>query len=334
MTDAELRDLANKHFRQTTISYPEWQKRVAAGRYTPKDGSGTEWGKAFAALSQINSVPVPPQPEGKVYRLVNYQSGNLSTEWRGVLGVGGNDRATIVTTDPYKGGYCAQLDLPASTASDRSEFGLLDPYDYTGAPAPPFQMYVHQWLGTAFKLPLNFDWAACGGWGLQIAQYWMNDIWGAPIGLQLGRPGSAIPRALNLIVMSGVSSFGGSQYSSGPGGNIPETAVIGTDQVPLGKWIEVLIHAYRTNQMDGIVESFWKVKGETTWRIGGKINGYPTMEWWQGESTPSGRPDSINPGSLSLKWGTYRGPSNIPLRTWHGLAVVATTEAAAKACFT
>jgi hypothetical protein len=61
MTDAQLRDAAVVALKATTISYPEWVKRVNAGRYTPKDGSGTQWGKAFAALEQIG-LAVPPTP--------------------------------------------------------------------------------------------------------------------------------------------------------------------------------------------------------------------------------------------------------------------------------
>jgi hypothetical protein len=62
MTDKELADQADFHFRRTTISYPEWVKRKNAGRYVPADGSGTEWGKAFAALNQIQGTADPPPP--------------------------------------------------------------------------------------------------------------------------------------------------------------------------------------------------------------------------------------------------------------------------------
>ena len=62
MTDNELRDAAVAALKRTTISYPEWQKRVAAGRYNPKDGSTTEWGKAFNSLAQIGSETPPPPP--------------------------------------------------------------------------------------------------------------------------------------------------------------------------------------------------------------------------------------------------------------------------------
>lgn len=62
MTDRELALAAEQALRRTTVSYPEWVKRVNAGRYTPKDGSSTEWGKAFAALAQIGVVTPSPPP--------------------------------------------------------------------------------------------------------------------------------------------------------------------------------------------------------------------------------------------------------------------------------
>lgn len=37
----------------TTVSYPTWKKNVKAGKYNPKNGSTTAWGRAFALLSQV-----------------------------------------------------------------------------------------------------------------------------------------------------------------------------------------------------------------------------------------------------------------------------------------
>jgi hypothetical protein len=60
-TDRELAEQAERHLKATTVSYPEWLRRVAAGRYTPKDGSMTEWGKALTTLEHLNHLhPAPP----------------------------------------------------------------------------------------------------------------------------------------------------------------------------------------------------------------------------------------------------------------------------------
>lgn len=68
MTDRELAAQADAHLRRTTIAYTEWEKRVREGWlvggkrrwYVPPDGSGTEWGKAFAALAKIDQQTTPP----------------------------------------------------------------------------------------------------------------------------------------------------------------------------------------------------------------------------------------------------------------------------------
>lgn len=60
MTDAELRDAAVAELKSTTISYPEWSKRVANGyKGKPYDGTKTSWGRAFSLLAQI--APAVPQ---------------------------------------------------------------------------------------------------------------------------------------------------------------------------------------------------------------------------------------------------------------------------------
>jgi hypothetical protein len=80
-TAAQLRDQAVAYLGATTISYPDWLRRVAAGKYIPSDGSGTNWGRAFAALDQIpdDSPPTPPSTgEGRV-RFCEYADARMWT---------------------------------------------------------------------------------------------------------------------------------------------------------------------------------------------------------------------------------------------------------------
>jgi hypothetical protein len=60
MTDRELAQQVEAALKATTVSYPTWKRNVAAGKYNPKDGSGTQWGKAFAGLEQIGIEPLAP----------------------------------------------------------------------------------------------------------------------------------------------------------------------------------------------------------------------------------------------------------------------------------
>src|ERR1051326_9144398 len=57
VTDSDLRDAAVKALKGTTVSYPTWQKNVAAGKY--KDPSVTQWGVAFDKLAQIGQAAPP-----------------------------------------------------------------------------------------------------------------------------------------------------------------------------------------------------------------------------------------------------------------------------------
>jgi hypothetical protein len=70
VTAAELRDAAVVLLKSTTISYPEWRKRVQSGyRGQPYDGSKTAWGKAFELLGQIDpsqNISLGASPEFQV----------------------------------------------------------------------------------------------------------------------------------------------------------------------------------------------------------------------------------------------------------------------------
>lgn len=70
MTDAQLRDAAWGEFTQTgNTGFGDYEERLAAGKYSPKDGSATHWYRGKAYLDQIGQVappPPPPPPSGWV----------------------------------------------------------------------------------------------------------------------------------------------------------------------------------------------------------------------------------------------------------------------------
>lgn len=47
---------------ETTISYPQWKAKVAAGLYNPKDGSTTHWGVALKMLQPFGPNSINPAP--------------------------------------------------------------------------------------------------------------------------------------------------------------------------------------------------------------------------------------------------------------------------------
>jgi hypothetical protein len=60
----ELIRSAEAHFRATTITYPEFLKRVQFGyKGKPYNPLLTSWGKGFEALAAaIEAIPLPPPP--------------------------------------------------------------------------------------------------------------------------------------------------------------------------------------------------------------------------------------------------------------------------------
>lgn len=74
MTNRELVDSAVAHLKATKVDYPTWQRNVQRGAYVPKDGSGTEWGKAFSALALVTD----PAPAGTLYFDGGFDRGDLS----------------------------------------------------------------------------------------------------------------------------------------------------------------------------------------------------------------------------------------------------------------
>ena len=62
MTDQQLAAQATAALKATTITYAQWVKNVAAGKYNPRDGSTTQWGIALAALPKIGVAPPPSGP--------------------------------------------------------------------------------------------------------------------------------------------------------------------------------------------------------------------------------------------------------------------------------
>lgn len=61
MTDRQLADEVDGHLRATTVSYPEYERRRAQGRYV--DITKTQWWQAFNKLRKIGvDVPMPEPP--------------------------------------------------------------------------------------------------------------------------------------------------------------------------------------------------------------------------------------------------------------------------------
>lgn len=83
-SDSQLRDLAVGHLKAAKVSYSVYAVHLAHGDYVPKDGSGTEWGKALGLLAQIGAPTPPPPPPPPVQGGPDANARHLT----GSLGIG------------------------------------------------------------------------------------------------------------------------------------------------------------------------------------------------------------------------------------------------------
>lgn len=79
MTDRQLADLAISHLKQTTITYGQWQNKMAAGAYP--DITLTHWWQAIDALGRIQADPdgwARLQPRPPITRITALQGLGLN----------------------------------------------------------------------------------------------------------------------------------------------------------------------------------------------------------------------------------------------------------------
>jgi hypothetical protein len=60
-------------------------------------------------------------------------------------------------------------------------------------------------------------------------------------------------------------------------GGVNGCKIIPTGQMTLGAWLQIIIHSYETPYANGLVEAWWKRKGEATWNKTVTMSGMPTL---------------------------------------------------------
>lgn len=197
-----------------------------------------------------------------------------------------------------QGRYAARFNLPAADANQACE--LLD--------ERPIGLGTDDYYGLMVLFPQNWREPSSRGWGLSIAQFSFQGIWGAPVSL------NAHARNIALNVQSGLcspvtSAHPGCAYSSGSGGNIrPMLAV--PAPLKLGVWHELIVHVYHSTDSTGVVEVWHRLKGETRWRKTVSFHGYPTVQWTED------RLPVLKFNATVDKVGAYRGNADFPLSVW------------------
>jgi chitodextrinase len=222
---------------------------------------------------------------------------------------------TVQSAIVGQGRYGARIDLPAApdgksaceTVSKR-QIGL----------------GTDDYYGLMVRFPSGWREPSSAEWGLALAQFNFQNIWGAPVIL------IAHANHIALVLQSGLcnpadTSNPGCAYSSGAGGNVKPLVAV---PAPLttDAWHELIIHVRWATDSSGVLEAWHRVKGSGSWRKTVLLSGYPTVQW-----TANRGPQAIANLTTSDKIGAYRGKATFPLSVWHDGFVRTTSFAAAAA---
>ena len=273
---------------------------------------------AFTPMSATAQAP----PVGGVLFSGNFETGNIS-QWSfgaqcantgvppSASSVTGSVNLTVRLVG--QGKYAARFNLPAAGVNntcmvlDKRLIGL-ETDDY---------------YGLMVFFPKNWREPSRAGWGLSIAQFGFQGIWGAPVSL------NAHAGNIALVLQSGLcapvtSSSPGCAYSSGPGGNLAAMVAVPAP-LKLAAWHELIVHVHHAIDTSGVIEVWHRLKGRAGWKRTVSARGYPTVQW-----TPE-RLSILSYNATVDMIGAYRGAAEFPLSVWEDGFVRTTSFAAAAA---
>jgi hypothetical protein len=216
-----------------------------------------------------------------------------------------------------QGTYSARFDLPSSPLRTACETLRHRTVGGDGA---------DQYYALEEMFPTNWQEPSSWFWGMGIAQFNYTALTGPPVGL------SAHGDHVNVTMQTGAVTNGVSQYSTGnddSSGNIPcspSCRIIPAGQLTRGVWHQMIIHVHWATGSSGLVETFWRRKGESTWNPQMRMSGFPTLQW------PAATGPYPSTHDTSDKIGAYRGAASFPISVWSDGFCTATTFAAAASC--
>jgi polysaccharide lyase-like protein len=272
------------------------------------------------------SPPAPPPPppvEGEGGSVVfdgSFESGTLAP-WPGAqcANTGVPSRAdavrgtvTVQSDTVGEGEYAARFDLPAAPVLQACEALI----------GRPIGVGSDDYYGLMIRLPSGWLEPSPVNWGLEIAQFNFENIWGSPVALMVHADW------IEIVLQSGLcnsvyTASPGCAYTSARAGNLPRMAAVPTP-LQLEVWHELIVHVRWTTDASGIIEVWHRLKGGNSWKKTVSLRGYPTLQW-----TTDYPPQEIAKGTTVDKIGAYRGHADFPLTVWHDGYVRTTSFTAA-----
>ena len=308
--------------RYTLSIQPEAAARDTRGQLATVSGT-----TASCSSSADESTSGGDRSGGSVVFKGSFANGTISqwqsTHWGGaqcenygVKGGSNHVRGNLhVVDDPAgTGRHSGRFDLPASGASNACELlrgrtiGMDD-----------------EWYSMEVRFPGDWREPSSVNWGMSLAQFNFEGIWGSPVGLVAHA--NHVDLTLNAGLCTALSQGNPScQYSSGIGGNVPSQSIVSSSDFSTGVWHQLLIHVRWTNGDNGVVEGYHRLRGQRAWTRTLRFSGYPTLQ-----RTSTFTPTAIDP--TTDKIGAYRGAAGFPLSIWQGNFCQATSMVAAETCF-
>jgi hypothetical protein len=208
----------------------------------------------------------------------------------------------VVTDIVGQGRYAGRFDLPAwSGGRTRSQV----------ITARPIGVGTDDYYSLMFYVPKGWSPGTTAFWGVSIMEPNFEGLGGGggPVSLQLH------PNHLTLALSSGVSSTTPpySQWRSNadsPRPNLPAMYAIPPGSLRQGVWNEVILHAHWATDNTGILETWYRMKGQTGWTKSVGFAGYPTLQ----TSSDGSLPSTTNQTLDVLQ--AYRSTSTAPTTVW------------------
>jgi polysaccharide lyase-like protein len=235
-------------------------------------------------------------------------------------------RLYVVSDVVAKGQRAARFDLEGDGLRLQACEALHGRTLGTGQGYPPLE----QWYALSIRLPANYT---TQGWGLALAQFNYEKIWGAPLGiLGQGPSDTGEPNHLRLVGQAGecvpvTQPNPHCEWSSGLGSTIGPWRIIPPERFATEVWHDLLVHVvWSTKASEGLIEGFHRQRGGAWANTVPAFTGKPTVQWEPGQTVQTTYP------TLD-KIGAYQGANATALSIWHDNFCVATTRAAAESCF-
>ncbi len=236
------------------------------------------------------------------------------------------------------GAQCANYGTPSQNQRRRGNFvlerGVAGPGVTVGrfdlppsAPSLPLQgcelthpvaldLGSDQYYGYMFYVPHGWRTGTRQFWGIAVAQFHFQNIWGSPIQFQLHNDHMTV--ALETGACSNyLTAKPGCRYRSngdvvGCVSNAHHTCLPALYAIPSpmrqGAWHELIMHVHWASDSSGQIQVWHRLLGQDGWRETVNLRGHPTVQW------------DITHGccyrTATDKVGAYRGQAKVPVSVW------------------